>query len=237
MITARARNWLDGHCFGSGPSSFESVAQEVRLNAEFTSPITQDHRATCMSDPPVIGLVVILVSPCAPLAIARLVMAVIVEPLKCVLRGWTPTHVSDKALELKPTFTDLYPAPSVSAEVRVIAFKAPSLHRAPHLVLRRGVQAVRAHSAYAERVNALRLRAIKFFFDAAARLCLAALETSQRSGDGVAANARAGHKPASKLVRASVCAHGESAKNQSNNRWFHAGNCTALAVEEQSYDV
>lgn len=86
----------------------------------------------------VIALVVVLLATSRPAAITRLIVAVIVDAIYRVFRGWLGPHVSQKVLVRSlPPLADCYSTTAIIHELAVTRIKAPGLHPSPSLVLAR----------------------------------------------------------------------------------------------------
>jgi hypothetical protein len=107
------------------------------MNTQTFGPLLHRHGLSIESHPPIVALVSVLLNSRGPSAVARFVMAVIIDAIQRVLWRWPTTHIREKAREVVlPFAAHGYPAPSVSVVARIGFSEAASLHGYPYRVFR-----------------------------------------------------------------------------------------------------
>jgi len=120
------------------PASLQSGRNSLGVLAGFLRPFTDRLGPAVVRKTTVVALVHVLRALRGPAHVPRLVVAVVVNTINRVFRGWARTNIGQEILErFSPSCTDGNP----SASVMFVAFHAwvvaPSLHAVPRQMFRR----------------------------------------------------------------------------------------------------
>ena len=92
----------------------------------FGNTVKRDHSAR----PPIVGL------SCFgfPLAITRLVIAIIVDSFNAMFQGWSVAHISNKVFKLAPSLADFYTSASIAIKRFIVRVCASCFHSRPRII-------------------------------------------------------------------------------------------------------
>lgn len=114
------------------PAAFKAVPSCRVTHAEQFNPITQAMAFPKQGDNTISSRIGGLLFSCAPLAITRLVIAIIVTSIYGMLSGWRISHICKKAFKVIPSFTHLNPASSVIVVCGIILILTSLEHSMPN---------------------------------------------------------------------------------------------------------
>ena len=97
-------------------------------------PIFKEHSLACQGQGPVVSSIPGLFFCCRPTAIFWAIIAIIVNTIKAMRRAWALTHISKKALKIKPSVTDGDSSAAVIFIVDSIRVKASAFHSSPDTI-------------------------------------------------------------------------------------------------------
>jgi hypothetical protein len=123
------------HCPLKGPSVFQSKVESDRVYADSLCPLCQGQPLAAELNESARPPVVVLFLLRCPAAVARFVIAVIVDAVKGVLRGRARTHVGQEVFKGRPPLTDFDTPASVVVEEFTGRFFAPPSDVLPATVL------------------------------------------------------------------------------------------------------
>jgi hypothetical protein len=118
------------------PSEPESRPQCRPCYSDFFGPCRNALRSPIERQQSIVAFIAILLFPCRPSHVARLVVAIVFNALKCVLRRRPRSHVGVEVLKRQPPIADCDSATSVVIVGRVSCGAAACKNMAPHSVLR-----------------------------------------------------------------------------------------------------
>ena len=146
----------------TAPTILESVLKGSPVYAEFFSPFGKTQSFAVIGNKNVFGCVARLLSHGRPSAVFFVVVAVIVNAIKCACRGWPKPHIGNEVRKLLPSFADFDTAPRPSCMLRVVGLAATNKHAGPYFIFWRIGHSVRNFR--------FRKLASGFFSQASARL-------------------------------------------------------------------
>lgn len=122
----------------NGPLAFiEALVQRAGIHTRSACPLTNRHGSVVVRDVTTVGAVIALFSNGRPSAIVRRVIAVVVNAVDGMFRGWARSHVLIEGIKgIAPTLTNLN-APAAIARVSIYCrIVAAIQHRIPRRVFR-----------------------------------------------------------------------------------------------------
>lgn len=125
-------SWLSERT-SNGPPSAKPRVNGLARDADDLSPFGHAKRLSAVHQNDILTRVSGLLFPRSPSAIAGLVVAVIVYSVERH-PVWRVAHVRNKILNFMPAFADIYAAPTVTREARMVRVQAAIPHRVPNLV-------------------------------------------------------------------------------------------------------
>ena len=119
------------------PSVLQSLVQGVAVYSQLACPISQTESTPIKGQPSVTSHVSFLCLWENPRTVRGRIAFVVIDPFNSMMRRWSGSHVSEKALErLTPVFADNNPSPSVVSIAFVLRVMASLDHCIPSAVFR-----------------------------------------------------------------------------------------------------
>lgn len=118
------------------PSALQSFQQYQAVDTVFGRPVSQGLTSAVVFYETVAARVSRLLGLCSPVAIARLVSAVVVSPLDRVFLGWSQSHVShERGKVVSPLVANLNTPPAIVFVGFCLCVVAPLIDAHPRLIL------------------------------------------------------------------------------------------------------
>lgn len=118
----------------NGPSMFKTIAQYSLAHTDLVCPIRAAHGCAIERQYAIVAAVASLLFRGCPSAVGRLVVAVVVDSVKCMLRGWSRPHISEEVVKSQPSFANGDSSPTVTVVIWGAGVLTSSKHTAPRLV-------------------------------------------------------------------------------------------------------
>ncbi len=148
-------------CLFKGPA-IKAFPEGTQTDADPTRPLTTAERFAVEANQFRPSGVRGLFCGCGPAAIARLIIAVIVNAINRVFAGWSPPHVVKESQERHlPSLAYSDASAAVQAVIRSIRFRASSPHRPPCIVFWSATESTHATAAATARLSASHVACVK----------------------------------------------------------------------------